>query len=52
MEDYDLTPVVADLAKSRKKSIKGKICCRGTIYPVGHGSIAYEVNIQYAKLVS
>jgi hypothetical protein len=49
---YDLAPVVADLAKSRKKTIKGKICCRGTIYPVGHGSIAYEVDIQFAKLVT
>jgi hypothetical protein len=49
---YDLAPVVAGLAKSRKKSIKGKIYCRGTNHPVGHGSIAYEVNIQHAKLVT
>jgi len=46
---YDLAPVVAGLAKSRKKSIKGKLFCHGTNDTLGHGSIAYEVNIQYSK---
>ncbi len=46
---YDLAPVVAGLAKSRKKSIKGKIFCHGTNDTLGHASIAYEVNIQYNK---
>jgi hypothetical protein len=46
---YDLAPVVAGLAKSRKKSAKGKIFCRGTNGIPGHASIAYEVNIQYRK---
>ena len=46
---YDLAPVVAGLAKSRKKSATGKIFCHGTNDTVGHGSIAYEVNIQYNK---
>ena len=48
---YDLAPVVADLAKSRKKMIKGKLFCHGTNDTIGHGSIAYEVNIQYCKPV-
>jgi hypothetical protein len=46
---YDLAPVVAGLAKSRKKSVKGKIFCHGTNHSLGHASIAYEVNIQYSK---
>jgi hypothetical protein len=46
---YDLAPVVAGLAKVRKKSVKGKIFCHGTNHTIGHGSIAYEVNIQYHK---
>jgi hypothetical protein len=46
---YDLAPVVAGLVKYRKKSIKGKIFCRGTNDSLGHASIAYEVNIQYNK---
>ena len=48
----DLAPVVAGLAKSRKKSIKGKIYCHGKNHSVGHASIAYEVNIRYAKPVA
>ncbi len=48
---FDLAPVVAALAKSRKKSIKGKIFCRGRNQTLGHASIAYEVNIQYHKQV-
>jgi hypothetical protein len=46
---YDLAPVVASLAKSRKKSTKGKIFCHGTNDTVGHASISYEVTIQYQK---
>ncbi len=46
---FDLAPVVAGLAKSRKKSIKGKLFCRGTNHTLGHASIAYEVNVQYSK---
>ncbi len=48
---YDLAPVVASLAKSGKPSVKGKILCRGKNGTPGHASIAYEVNIQYAKKV-
>lgn len=46
---FDLAPVVAGLAKSHKKSIKGKLFCRGTNHVLGHASIAYEVNVQYNK---
>jgi hypothetical protein len=48
---YDLAPVVAGLAHSRKKTVKGKIFCHGTNDTIGHASIAYEVNIQYCKPV-
>ena len=48
---YDLAPVVASLATSRKKTVKGKIFCHGTSDTVGHASIAYEVNIEYSKPV-
>jgi len=44
---YDLTPVVADLAKTRRKSTKGKMVCRGRSDTRNHASIAYEVNMQY-----
>ncbi|HUJ17925.1 MAG TPA: hypothetical protein VL197_08020 [Nitrospirota bacterium] len=49
---FDLAPVVAGLAKTHKKSIKGKIFCHGKNQSVGHASIAYEVNIQYHKQVT
>jgi hypothetical protein len=48
---FDLAPVVAGLAKSHKKSIKGKIFCHGRNHTIGHASIDYEVNIQYNKRV-
>jgi len=46
---YDLAPVVAGLAKSRKSSCTGRLFCHGMNDAVGHASIAYEVNIQYHK---
>jgi hypothetical protein len=46
---YDLAPIVAGLAKARKRSVKGKILCRGTNHPVGHASISYEVLIEFRK---
>jgi hypothetical protein len=48
---YDLAPVVARLAKSRKNSTTGKIYCHGTNDTIGHASIAYEVNIKYNRQV-
>jgi len=48
---FDLAPVVANLVKSRKKSIKGNLSCRGKSESLrfGHASIAYEVSIEYNK---
>jgi len=47
---YNLAPMVADLAKYRKKSTKGKIVCRGRSDTRNHACIDYEVNMQYNKL--
>jgi len=49
---FDLAPVVAGLAKSRKKTVKGKVFCHGMNHTLGHASLAYEVNVQYHKPVS
>jgi hypothetical protein len=48
---FDLAPVVANLVKNRKKSVKGNISCRGKSESLrfGHASIAYEVSIEYNK---
>jgi len=48
---FDLAPVVANLVKTRKKAVSGKIVCNGKSDSLrnGHASIAYEVNIQYSK---
>jgi hypothetical protein len=46
---FDLAPVVAGLAKSRKKTTKGKFYCHGVNHAFGHASLGYEVNIQYHK---
>lgn len=48
---FDLAPVVACLAKARGKSVKGKLFCRGRSHASGRASIAYEVNIRYARQV-
>ncbi len=48
---FDLAPVVERLAKAHKKSVKGKLFCRGRNHAGGRASIAYEVNIRYAKQV-
>jgi hypothetical protein len=48
---FDLAPVVAGLAKSHKKTKKGKVYCHGTNHTFGHASMAYEVNIRYRKQV-
>lgn len=44
---FDLAPAVAGLEKSGKKSVKGRIFCKGSNQAAGHASIAYEVNIEY-----
>lgn len=48
---FDLAPVVAGLAKSHKKTTKGKVYCHGMNHTFGHASMDYEVNIQYHKQV-
>ena len=49
---YDLAPMVAGLVRSRKSSVKGTLFCHGSNGTIGHGSIAYEVHIQYHKRAS
>jgi hypothetical protein len=44
---FDLAPVIAGLAKSRKRTTKGKAYCHGKNHSFGHASIVYEVNIRY-----
>lgn len=48
---FDLTSVIADMIKGRKKSGKGKFVCSGKIEEqfIDHASIDYEVTIQYNK---
>ncbi len=48
---FDLAPGVANLVKSRKKSVKGNLSCRGKSDSLrfGHASIAYEVSVEYNK---
>ncbi len=46
---FDLAPVVAGLANSRKKSARGKVYCRGKNDTFGHASISYEIHIRYNK---
>jgi hypothetical protein len=50
---FDLTPIVAELIKNGKKSVKGTLCCDGkgeTLAP-NHVSIGYEVSICNSKPV-
>jgi len=46
---YDLAPVVAGLARSRKRLVSGRLFCHGSDGTIGHGSIAYKVTIQYRQ---
>jgi hypothetical protein len=46
---FELAPVVAGLAKSHKKTSKGKAYCHGKNHAFGHASIDYEVNVQYHR---
>lgn len=48
---FDLTSVVLDMIKHRKKSAKGKMKCNGSVTPPlsDHASIAYEISIIYNK---
>lgn len=48
---FELTPVIKDLIKKRKKSGKGKLVCNGKYDSgvKGHISIAYEISIEYVS---
>lgn len=48
---FDLTSVIVDMIKHRKKSCKGKLKCNGSVEPPvsDHASIAYEISIIYNK---
>jgi hypothetical protein len=46
---FDLAPVVAGLARTHKRTTKGKVYCHGVNHTFGHASIAYEINIRYHK---
>lgn len=44
---FDLSPMVADLVSSHKRSQKGSILCHGTNEAPGHSRISYEITITY-----
>lgn len=46
---YDLAPVVDRLARAGKTAAKGTLFCHGSDGTIGHGRIAYEVTITYAR---
>jgi hypothetical protein len=48
---FDLTSVVTDMVRDRKKTVKGKLLCDGKSEKLAphHASIDYEVNIQTAR---
>jgi hypothetical protein len=50
---FDLAPVVARLVKGQSTSAKGNLTCHGNdaILRHGHASLAYQVNIQYARKI-
>jgi hypothetical protein len=49
---FDLTSVIVDMIKHRKKSSKGKLKCNGSVSPPisEHASISYEITIAYTKI--
>jgi hypothetical protein len=48
---FDLTPVISELVRKRKRSASGSMVCGGEndFLPSGHASISYEININYRK---
>ncbi len=48
---FDLTKVIANMVKARKKVGKGKLFCCGKIdeRALDHASVEYEIGIQYGK---
>ena len=48
---FDLSKLIRGQVKGHKKSVKGKMVCKGKNgdLPSNHASIAYEINIKYSK---
>lgn len=48
---FDLTSVIKKTVKARKKTVKGKLVCRGKTdtNSADHASVDYEIGIQYRK---
>ncbi len=48
---FDLTPAIAEMVKTRKKTGKGKLVCCGKLDTLNsdHARIDYEIGIQYDK---
>ncbi|MDI6800802.1 MAG: hypothetical protein QMD01_01900 [Thermodesulfovibrionales bacterium] len=48
---FDLTSIIADMVKTRKKVKKGALVCRGKIDALvsDHASIDYDIDIKYKK---
>lgn len=53
---FDLTSVITDMVKHRKKLGKGKLVCNGkggdSTLASDHASITYEIKIQYNRSVN
>jgi hypothetical protein len=48
---FDLTTVISKQIKQKKKSVKGKMICKGKNDDItsDHASISYEINIKYSN---
>jgi len=48
---FDLTPVIRNMVKARKKTVKGKLVCRGKTdtNSADHASVEYEIEMRYNK---
>lgn len=46
---FDLTPIIRRMVKTLKKTVKGKLACKGKNdgLEADHASIEYEINIRY-----
>ena len=46
---FDLTRVISGMVRHRKKSVKGKMSCKGTgeTLEKNHASVSYEIKIRY-----
>ncbi len=46
---FDLTPIIKKMVKTLKKTVKGKLVCKGRNdgLEADHASIVYEINIRY-----